>query len=277
MGLITVNYSNFRQLHAVTTKCDTLTEEFQSVFDTNTLGCMNGPVTLRTDDATRPVKCPPRRVPIAMQTKLRYELEGLVDLKVIIPVAEPTVWCSQMSKHTKKSGRLRICIDPIPLNEVMQWETYPLPTIDYLFPELANAKVKSNRAGLTGLTTWLQSWAWFDHLADQQRLTCSLERNVSLTISSGNIMLAVSCWTPLLTESSVPTFLLWPDRNVAKHWCVFVGTVLCTALVAASSAYSGKCLHYYYVAILCRTIIVLFLLFCLCEYNVGLRLHWVYG
>ena len=39
----------------------------------------------------------------------------------------------------------------------------------------------------------------------------------------------------------------------------FVGTVLCTALVAASSAYSGKCLHYYYVAILCRTIIVLFL------------------
>ena len=26
MGLVTVNYSNFMQLHAVTTKCDTLTE-----------------------------------------------------------------------------------------------------------------------------------------------------------------------------------------------------------------------------------------------------------
>ena len=59
MGLVTVNYSNVRQLRAFKTKCDTLTEEFQSVFDTKTLGCMNGPVTLMTDDATRPVKCSP--------------------------------------------------------------------------------------------------------------------------------------------------------------------------------------------------------------------------
>ena len=143
LGLITVNYINFRQLHAVTTKCDALTEEFKSVFGAKTLGCVNGPVTLRTDDATRPVKCPPRRVPIAMQTILRYELDGLVDLKVIIPVTEPTEWCSQISVQTKKSGRLRICTDPRPLNEVLQRETYPLPTIDDLLPELANAKVFS--------------------------------------------------------------------------------------------------------------------------------------
>ena len=102
---------------------------------------MNGPVTLRTDDATRPVKCPPRRVPIAMQTKFRYEFDGFIDLKVIIPVTEPTEWCSQISVQSKKSGRLPICIDPRPLNEVLQRETYPLPTIDDLLPELANAKV----------------------------------------------------------------------------------------------------------------------------------------
>ncbi len=101
---------------------------------------MNGPVTLRTDDATRPVKCPPRRVPIAMQTKFRYEFDGFIDLKVIIPVTEPTEWCSQISVQTKKSGRLRICTDPRPLNEVLQRETYPLHTIDDLLAELANAK-----------------------------------------------------------------------------------------------------------------------------------------
>ena len=77
MGLITVNYSNFRQLHSVMTKCEALTEEFKSVFDTKTLGCLNGPVTLRTDDATKPVKCPPRRVPISMQSKLHCELTDL--------------------------------------------------------------------------------------------------------------------------------------------------------------------------------------------------------
>ena len=143
MGLITVNYSNFRQLHSVMTKYEALTEEFKSVFDTKTLGCLNGPVTLRTDDATKPVKCPPRRVPIAMQTKLRCELDGLADLKVITPVTKPTEWCSQISVQTKKNGRLRICIDPRPLNEVLQRETYPLPTIEDLLPELANARVFS--------------------------------------------------------------------------------------------------------------------------------------
>ena len=82
------------------------------------------------------------RVPIAMQTKLRYELDGLIDLKVIIPVTEPTEWCCQIPVQTKKSGRLPICIDPKPLNEVLQRETYPLPTIDDLLPELANANAK---------------------------------------------------------------------------------------------------------------------------------------
>ena len=108
MGLITVNYSNLNQLHAVTTKCEVLTEEFKSVFDTKTLGCLNGHVTLRTDDAAKPVKCPPRRVSIAMQTKLRFRLDGLADLKVITPVTKPTEWCSQISVQTKKNGMLRI-------------------------------------------------------------------------------------------------------------------------------------------------------------------------
>ena len=74
--------------------------------------CLNGPVTLRTDDATKPMKSPPRRVPIAMQTKLRLELDGLADLKVITPVAKLTKWCSQISVQKKKNGGLRICIDP---------------------------------------------------------------------------------------------------------------------------------------------------------------------
>ena len=58
-------------------------------------------------------------------------------------MTRPTDWCSQISVQTKKSGKLRICIDPRPLNEVLQRETYPLPTIDDLLPELANAKVFS--------------------------------------------------------------------------------------------------------------------------------------
>ena len=109
---ITVNYTNFRQLHTIRTKCDALTAEFKSVFDTKTLGCLKGPVTLRTDDATRPVKCPPRRVPIAMQAKLRYELDGLVNLEIIILVSKPTDWCPQISCRRRRVEDFAFVLTP---------------------------------------------------------------------------------------------------------------------------------------------------------------------
>ena len=91
-----------------------------------------------------------------MHTKLLYELDGVVDLKVIIPVTEPTEWCSQISVPTKKGGKLRICIDPRHLNEVLQRENYQLPTIDDLLPELVgpNAKVFSKVDLSNGYWHW---------------------------------------------------------------------------------------------------------------------------
>ena len=44
---------------------------------------------------------------------------------------------------TKKSGALRICIDPRPLNEVLKREMHQLPILDNLMPELARAKIFS--------------------------------------------------------------------------------------------------------------------------------------
>jgi hypothetical protein len=45
---------------------------------------------------------------------------------------------------TKKSGALRICIDPRPLNKALKRETYHLPVLDDLMPDLARAKVFSS-------------------------------------------------------------------------------------------------------------------------------------
>ena len=44
---------------------------------------------------------------------------------------------------TKKSGALRICIDPRPLNQALKRETHQLPILDDLMPELARAKIFS--------------------------------------------------------------------------------------------------------------------------------------
>ena len=145
MNLITVNFANFKQLYVVgRANCDAITDEFKTVFEGASIGvCLALSVILKTEDGARPVQCPPQRVSIALQSKLNEELDDLVKSKVITPVTEPTEWCSQIAKQTKKNGKLRVCIDPRPLNEALRREKYPLPTIEDVLPELSHAKVFS--------------------------------------------------------------------------------------------------------------------------------------
>ena len=41
----------------------------------------------------------------------------------------------------KKSGDIRLCLDPKPLNNVLKRNSYPMSTIDDVLPHLHNAKV----------------------------------------------------------------------------------------------------------------------------------------
>lgn len=41
----------------------------------------------------------------------------------------------------KSNSKIRLCIDPKPLNQALRGNYYPLPVIDDLFPELSKAKV----------------------------------------------------------------------------------------------------------------------------------------
>ena len=63
------------------------------------------------------------------------------DLEVIAPVDEPTEWVSQFVVAVKKSGELRVCIDPKALNAALKRERYQIPVIDELLPNLAEARV----------------------------------------------------------------------------------------------------------------------------------------
>ena len=62
---------------------------------------------------------------------------------MLAQVEEPTPWVSSLAIATKKSGALGICIDPKHLNAVLKRETYQLPILDDMLPELAQAKVFS--------------------------------------------------------------------------------------------------------------------------------------
>ena len=43
----------------------------------------------------------------------------------------------------KKNGKLRVCLDPRPLNKALKRAHYPMPVVDDLLPALANARVFS--------------------------------------------------------------------------------------------------------------------------------------
>ena len=140
---------------------DQLVTQYPDVFKSQ-LGCFPGVVHLEVHENVRPVVTPTRRIPTALKEKFRHEIKRLEDLGVIAPVEKPTPWVSSVIVATKKSGALRVCIDPRPLNKALKRERYQLPVLDDILPELAQAKVFS--------TVDLRSGYWHCALDEESSL-----------------------------------------------------------------------------------------------------------
>ena len=141
MNLITINKHQFKQVAAISTPCDPL-KNYAEVFN-NDLGRLPGKVKLNVDDSITPQVAPIHRVPESLKEKLKSELHNLCEQEVITPVHEPTDWVSNIVIATKKSGELRICINPQGLNKALKRERYQLPILEDFLPNLAQAKVFS--------------------------------------------------------------------------------------------------------------------------------------
>ena len=50
---------------------------------------------------------------------MKDEIDSLVERGILLPVSEPKEWVNQMAVVQKSNGKLRICIDPQPLNKVL--------------------------------------------------------------------------------------------------------------------------------------------------------------
>ena len=62
-------------------------------------------------------------------------------LRVISKVDQPTEWCSYMVAVPKGNDKVRICLDPLKLNENIIREAYPLPSVDQILAQLSGSKV----------------------------------------------------------------------------------------------------------------------------------------
>jgi hypothetical protein len=156
MGLITVNYGDFETVHVVTpqsevktgntagmTTAKKLQAEYPSVFDGKVGNLPGNKVQLTLSDDAVPEAKPARRVPEALKTKVKSELDRLEQTDVLVKVDQPTDWVNQMSIAEKKNGDIRVCLDPRSLNTVLKREHHHLPVLEDIIPELSQSQVFS--------------------------------------------------------------------------------------------------------------------------------------
>jgi hypothetical protein len=90
-----------------------------------------------TGDA-RPIRQPPRRVPLAKQMQVSDMIDDMQRRVVIEESDSP--WSSPIVLVRKKNGELRFCMDYRKLNDVTKRDSFPLPQIDDTLDTLSGAK-----------------------------------------------------------------------------------------------------------------------------------------
>lgn len=82
---------------------------------------------IKTGD-TRPIKIPPRRIPIHTEDQLKSEIVKLIRQKMIKPSKSP--WSAPIVMVGKKDGTQRMCCDFRALNAATVKDAYPLPHVE---------------------------------------------------------------------------------------------------------------------------------------------------
>ncbi|PIK56667.1 hypothetical protein BSL78_06389 [Apostichopus japonicus] len=94
-----------------------------------------------TDPTVTPVLSPPRNQPAALRDTLKKTLNDMEQQGVIRNVDQPTEWVNSLVvvEKPQETHKLRVCLDPKPLNKAIKREHFALPTIEEITTRLAGA------------------------------------------------------------------------------------------------------------------------------------------
>ena len=105
---------------------------------------MKEPYHIKVDSTQTPLVNPLRSTPVALREKLKKSLDEMEKTGVVEKVECPTQWVnSAVIIEKPDSEKLRICLDPRPLNEAIQREHFKMPTIEEITTRVSGAKVFS--------------------------------------------------------------------------------------------------------------------------------------
>ncbi|XP_064469765.1 uncharacterized protein K02A2.6-like [Ornithodoros turicata] len=115
------------------------TRKFPELF--RSLGKIPGEYVIRLQENCTPFAiAAPRRVPFAMRTSVKTELDNMEKQGVIRKIHTPTDWCAPIVLVKKPSGKIRICVDLTKLNECVKRERLILPTVEEVLGSIGPAR-----------------------------------------------------------------------------------------------------------------------------------------
>lgn len=127
---------------------EVIQQEYGDIF--KGLGCLEGEGKIYLIDNATPSIYPARKVPFALRERLKAELARLEELDVIKKADKPTEWVLPLVIVEKPNKDLRICMDPMDLNQCIKREHYHLPHKSEILSEMAGAKFFSKMDAAQG-------------------------------------------------------------------------------------------------------------------------------
>jgi len=113
-----------------------VTKQFQDIFEG--IGCLQPPVSFKTDDKVTPIQMPIHRVPISKRQKEKAALERYAD-GILVKVDNSTPWCSNIL-CCESPSKFRVCIDlNQTINKAIERPIWQMPTLAEQFHKLQNA------------------------------------------------------------------------------------------------------------------------------------------
>ena len=78
-------------------------------------------------------------LPLAQEEEVKAELQRMVEEGILTTVSEATEWSSPMLCRKKANGKIRVCMDPLRLNQFLLRAIYPKLESETIFPKLLGA------------------------------------------------------------------------------------------------------------------------------------------
>ena len=132
-------------INAVTSKSpdenlQAMVNEFKKKKLFDGLGKVKGrQIQLKVNPDIKPVAQPVRRIPFGIRKKVEEKIQEMIDMDVIEPVEEPTPWVSPIVVVPKKSGDIRLCVDMRRVNEAIERERHPIPTMEDVLQDMSRS------------------------------------------------------------------------------------------------------------------------------------------